>query len=120
MSIIPHRIIANKSNFEVNVPNSFKNNQYVQVRLLQVGCGIRPTFYNGDYYLTCDQFSYNQTINLTTAQQKIIWNLSAAVTQNTRQYDIFLPYLEKYSFKVVDVYGNEVTDSNFLIILEMI
>lgn len=106
----PYRIFycgTTDQNFEVIIPNSFANYQYVKVKAVSVGMDMLP--YN--ICLFCDQH-YHDAIygdgiyefTDKTEFNKCMFNLSSLVYGKESSY-AYLPYRNKYTFLIKDISG---------------
>ena len=98
----PYRIIywgKTDQNFEVLVPNSFANHQYVKVKAISVGMDLLR--YN--ICLFCDQHSHDAIYgNGIHDFNKCMFNLSSLVYGKESSY-AYLPYRNKYTFSIKDL-----------------
>ena len=86
-------------NFEVLVPNSFANHQYVKVKAISVGMDL--LLYN--ICLFCDQHSHDAIYgNGKHDFNKCMFNLSSLVYGKESSY-AYLPYRNKYTFSIKDL-----------------
>lgn len=119
----PYRIFycgITDQSFEILVPNSFANYQYVKVKAISVGMDMLP--YN--VYLLCDQH-YHDAIygdgiydfNDKTEFNKCMFNLSSLVYGKESSY-AYLPYRNKYTFSFKDISG-EYNSMGITLILEL-
>ena len=113
----PYRIFCwevTNQNFEVLVPNSFANYQYVKVKAISVGMDLLS--YN--IYLFCDQHSHDATYgNGKYDFNKCMFNLSSLVYGKESSY-AYLPYRNKYTFLIKDL-SNSFNTMSVSLILEL-
>ena len=111
----PYRIFCwevTDQNFEVLVPNSFSNYQYVKVKAISVGMDLLS--YN--IYLFCDQHSHDAIYgNGIYDFNKCMFSLSSLVYGKESSY-AYLPYRNKYTFSIKDLSGGLTTMSVSLIL----